>query len=166
MKLLKFQNWLFLHVQLEKAGLRKYLYIYIYIYIYIYFFFFSKTLTLREQKHSNILRRNLKLSFVMSLKCYGKQKLKLPTLARHHSNSLPMYFKTGSPGQKCGSNKLLWTGRIQESPEGETPVHMSYQPPRILLTGIHLGWAMFAPPVRTLSQNDWPETTQKLILLP
>ena len=35
-------------------------------------------------------------------------------------------------------------------------------PPRILLAGIHLGWAQG----RTLSQNDWPKTTWKLILSP
>ena len=42
------------------------------------------------------------------------------------------------------------------------PVHMSYQPPRILLSRIHLGWAMCAPPGRIPSQNDRLETTQKL----
>ena len=31
---------------------------------------------------------------------------------------------------------------------------------RILLAGIHLGWAMCEPPGRTLSQSDWPETTR------
>ena len=30
-------------------------------------------------------------------------------------------------------------------------------PPRILLAGIHLGWAMPAPPGRSLSANDWPQ---------
>ena len=42
----------------------------------------------------------------------------------------------------------------------ETPVHMSFQPSRILLTGIHLGWAMFVLPGRTLSQNDESETSE------
>ena len=41
---------------------------------------------------------------------------------------------------------------------------MAYQPPRILVSGIHLGGAMSAPPGWTLSHNDWPETTWKLIL--
>ena len=45
----------------------------------------------------------------------------------------------------------------------KTPVHMSYQHPRMLLAGIHLGWAMRTQPGRTLSQNDWPETTQEII---
>ena len=39
---------------------------------------------------------------------------------------------------------------------------MSYQPPRVFLSGIHLGWTICTPPGRTLSQNDWPETTLKL----
>ena len=43
----------------------------------------------------------------------------------------------------------------------QTRVHMSI-PPRILLTGIPLGWVMHVPPRRTLGQDDWPETTQKL----
>ena len=38
--------------------------------------------------------------------------------------------------------------------------------PRIPFPSIHLGWAMRAPPGKTLSQNDWPKTTQKLIPLP
>ena len=44
----------------------------------------------------------------------------------------------------------------------QNPVHMSYQPPRILPDGFHLGWAKQAPPGRTLSQSDWPETIWKL----
>ena len=39
---------------------------------------------------------------------------------------------------------------------------MSYQAPRIFLSAIHLGWMICTPPGRTLSQNDWPETTLKL----
>ena len=45
-------------------------------------------------------------------------------------------------------------------------VHMSYQPPRILLAEIYLGWVMGASPGRTLSQNDWPETNPKRIPSP
>ena len=48
----------------------------------------------------------------------------------------------------------------------ETLTYMSYQHARILLAGIHLGSVMRVPPGRTLNQNDWPMTTQKLILLP
>ena len=75
------------------------------------------------------------------------------------------YLTTGGPGKEHGTNKLPPTGRIRERSKGEriqTPVRMSYQPPRILLAGIHLGWAMHMPPGRTLSQNDRPETTWKL----
>ena len=43
------------------------------------------------------------------------------------------------------------------------PVHRSYQSPRILLAGIHLGWAMHTPPAKILSQSDWSEMTWKLI---
>ena len=50
------------------------------------------------------------------------------------------YLTTGVPGKEHGTNKLSPTGRIQEGSKGErTPVNMSYQPPRILLAGIHLG---------------------------
>ena len=48
----------------------------------------------------------------------------------------------------------------------ETPVRVTYQPPRTLFAGIHLGWAMRVPPRKTLSQNDWPETTWKWIPSP
>ena len=56
--------------------------------------------------------------------------------------------------------------QLEEFGKGQkdTPVHMSYQPPRILLPGTHLVWAMCTPLGGTLSQNDWPETTWTLIL--
>ena len=38
--------------------------------------------------------------------------------------------------------------------------------PRIPLASMHLGWAMRAPPGKTLNQNDWPKTTRKLIPSP
>ena len=40
---------------------------------------------------------------------------------------------------------------------------MSYKPPRIILTGMHLGWVMHRPQVRTPSQSNWLETTWNLI---
>ena len=40
------------------------------------------------------------------------------------------------------------------------------EPPKILLTGVHLGWGMCAWPGRTLNQNGCPETIQKLTPLP
>ena len=73
------------------------------------------------------------------------------------------YLTTGGPG-----NKQNWQAITNRKNLGkvkrreEMPVHMSYQPPRILLTGIHLGWAMRSPPRRTLSLNDWLETTRKV----
>ena len=48
----------------------------------------------------------------------------------------------------------------------ETAVQRSYQLPRILLTGIHLGWVMHVPPGRIPIQNDWQETSQKLTQWP
>ena len=44
----------------------------------------------------------------------------------------------------------------------ETPVHMSYQPPRLLLAGIHLGWAVVRA-TRKDPESEWlardnPET--------
>ena len=42
----------------------------------------------------------------------------------------------------------------------------SYQPPRILLARIHLAWVTHGPLGRTLSENDWPKTRQKLIPSP
>ena len=48
----------------------------------------------------------------------------------------------------------------------ETRVHMSYQHLRILHAGILLAWVMRASRGRTSSDNGWPETTLKLILLP
>ena len=44
--------------------------------------------------------------------------------------------------------------------------HISYWLPRILLFGIHLGWAMCVTPGRTQSQNCWSETTWQPILSP
>ena len=35
-----------------------------------------------------------------------------------------------------------------------------------ILADIHLGWAMRVSPGRSLSQNDWPKKTRKLILSP
>ena len=64
------------------------------------------------------------------------------------------YLTTGSPSKECGTNKILPTRRIQErfKMRGETYVHLSYQPPRMFLTGIHLDWVMHTSLGRTLSQ--------------
>ena len=68
-------------------------------------------------------------------------------------------FRTGSPGKEHGTNKPPPTRRVQE--RSKETLHVQ-PPPRILLSGIHLGWTRHAPPGRILSQNDWLKTTQKL----
>lgn len=62
--------------------------------------------------------------------------------------------------------KTNWQN-LRKAPSGEeTPAHsMCYRLPRILCSGIHLGWVMREPPGRTLRQNDWPETSGKLTRL-
>ena len=61
------------------------------------------------------------------------------------------YLTTGSPGKELGTNTLLPTERIRQRSKGESRLHKFYQPPRILLAGIHLGWVMRAPPGKTLN---------------
>ena len=60
--------------------------------------------------------------------------------------------------------------RKGQKERGEVSVYVLPQnwtePPKILLTGVHLGWVMCAWPGRTLSQNGCPETIQKLTALP
>ena len=56
------------------------------------------------------------------------------------------------------------TGKVKR--REKTLVYLSYQPPRSLLIGIHLGWAIRVPLGRTLSHSNWPETTRKLTPLP
>ena len=70
------------------------------------------------------------------------------------------YFMTGGPRKEHGSNKPPPSRRIWERSKAYAAC------PTIFLAGIHLGRAMRAPPGSTLSQNDWPETTQKLIPSP
>ena len=45
----------------------------------------------------------------------------------------------------------------EEFRKGQKEMPCILPPPRILLTGIHLGWAMGAPPGRMLNQSDWPQ---------
>ena len=73
------------------------------------------------------------------------------------------YSITGGPGKEHRTNKSSLTRRVQERSKETACVQ---PPPRILVAGIHLGWAICAPPGRTLSQNDWSKITQKLIPLP
>ena len=77
--------------------------------------------------------------------------MKPPTLAMS-------CFTTGGPGKEQGTNKPPPTRRVQEG-QKETPP--ARPPPRILLSGIYLGWTRHAPPGRTLSEflaKDNPET--------
>ena len=69
-------------------------------------------------------------------------------------------LKIGGPDKKLTSyHHWKNLGRVQR--REEMPVHMSYQPPRILV-GIHLERTKCAPPGRTLSWNDWPETWKQI----
>ena len=72
-------------------------------------------------------------------------------------------FRTGGPGKEHGTNKPPPTGRVLERSKGGSTFQ---PPPRILLSGIHPGWVVCAPPGRTLSQKDWLKTTWKLIPSP
>ena len=72
-------------------------------------------------------------------------------------------FRTGSPGKKQGTNNLLQPEGLRKG-QKETPYVRP--PPRILLSGVHLGWTRPAPPGRRLSQNDGLKKTQRLIPSP
>ena len=49
------------------------------------------------------------------------------------------YLTKGGHGKECRTNKLPPTRRVLERSKGERRHHISYQPPRILHTGLHLG---------------------------
>ena len=91
-----------------------------------------------------------------------------PTLARQQrrDSTCRSHLTTGGPGKEQGTNKLPPTRILERSKRWETVVQRSYQLPRILLTGIHLGWVMHVPPGRIPIQNDWQETSQKLTQWP
>ena len=67
------------------------------------------------------------------------------------------YFTTGGPGKEHRTNKPPPT---EEFRKGQKEMPCVLPPPRSLFVGIHLDWAMCAPPGRNLSQNDWPETAR------
>ena len=83
--------------------------------------------------------------------------LKPLTLPRHHCNLLHCFMIRG-PGKEHKTNKQL-----EEFKKGQKETSIVQPLPRILLTSIHCGWAMCVPPGKTLSQNDGPKATQKLI---
>ena len=90
-------------------------------------------------------------------------RLKPPTLARHHSNHLHEVW-----GQEVlvRNMELISHHQLGEFRKGQRVTPLVQLLPRILLSGIHLGWTKRAPPGRTLSQNAWLKTTQKLIPTP
>ena len=68
------------------------------------------------------------------------------------------YLTTGGPGKECRTNKLPASGGIQERSKGERR-HRSMCPTD--LPESSLGSILAARTTRrTLSQNDWPETTR------
>ena len=64
-------------------------------------------------------------------------------------------FMTGGPGKEYGTNEPP-PSRIQELGRVKRRHNVSYQLPRILLAGIHLGWAMRTPPRRKDPELEWP----------
>ena len=69
------------------------------------------------------------------------------------------FLTIGCPGKECRTSARD-SGNVKR--REETSAHMSYQPPRILLAGIHLGWMMGKTPGKTpeskwLARNN-PET--------
>ena len=69
-------------------------------------------------------------------------------------------FMTGGPGKEYGTISLH---QPEEFEKGHKEISHVWPPPRILLSGIHLGWIRCAHPGRTLSQNDWLRPTRKVI---
>ena len=65
--------------------------------------------------------------------------------------------------------KLISHQQPEESRKGQKEVPRVLPPPRILLLGIHLGWAMHVPPGRTLrltpSHKTWCQPWSRAVLL-
>ena len=55
--------------------------------------------------------------------------------------------------------ELIRHHRPEEFRKGQKEKACVWPPPRILVAGNRLGWAMWVPPGRILNQNDWPKTT-------
>ena len=74
----------------------------------------------------------------------------------------------GGPDTEHGACTVLPPKTNRENLRGaerreEMPAHnISYQPPRILLAGIHLGWEMRMPPGRMLSQTRYGQQARWL----
>ena len=86
---------------------------------------------------------------------------KPPTLADTTLTICMSYFMAEDPDKELKTNKPA-TPQLEDFRKGQKEMPGVRPPPRILLAGIHLGWAQG----RTLSQNNWPKTTWKLILSP
>ena len=78
-----------------------------------------------------------------------------------------MIATTGGPNKELGINKLPPTGRIQERSKGER-THKPTCPTNLSeFSSLVPSWLSdVCNPGRTLSQNDWPETSWKLIPSP
>ena len=77
--------------------------------------------------------------------------LKQPTLARHHSNHLhELFYDTRF---LVRNRELINLRQPEEFWKGQKETLPVQPPPRILLSGIHLGWTRHAPPGRT--QSEW-----------
>lgn len=90
-----------------------------------------------------------------------REILKLPILERKLIATCMSFLITESPSKECRPNKLPPTGRIRERSTGRIRERSTVErrcqsicPPRILLAGVYLGWAMSAPPRRTL-ESEW-----------
>ena len=81
----------------------------------------------------------------------------LKSFLQHHNSKASILGRSALFTNRKNSEKV--------KRKEETPVHMPYQLPRILHTGIHLSWVMDSPPARTPSHSDWPKTTRKLTQL-
>ena len=94
---------------------------------------------------------------------FGNHWLKSPTVARQWLQLAGVVSRQEvSIKEWCAASRNL-TRSIREGEGGDD---MSCQVLRTLCTGIHLGWEMCVPQGRTLSLNDWPETTRKLTASP
>ena len=84
--------------------------------------------------------------------------MKLPTLARHHSNHFMSCFMTGGPGKEHGTNKPPPTRRVRERSKRDTTYPTTSQNPRW-----HPSWLSIACATRKDSESeglarDNPET--------
>ena len=92
--------------------------------------------------------------------------LKPPTLARHHVTICMSCFTTGGPGEE----QRISLYQPEEFVKGQKETPPVQPPPRILLSGIHLGCLNKAYTTRKDSESEWlakdnPETNPITIKL-